>query len=206
MNSLLYWPSTQIRLGLYGLEPNKTLVKLRLKDLTEPLYGLMRSTILSKFSTFQGGTKVICKFSSGVQRTGRIFHFSLQENILLFNSGDTSKATKTLWAICHSTITYGPPLCPKNIFSSGENLTSDPSYVFNCTYHKGRWENMAYQYKSRGILYFLHSMMVRLRGSGKSQRIFWFGKKRGARTIDSMPKGYRVIQSRRTGLPLLKKS
>ena len=66
---------------------------------------------------------------------------------------------------------------------------------------------MAYSYKnSKGVMYYLHSMLVKLRGSGAKQQIYYFGRKAGARSIDSMPKGYKVVTSRRTGLPLLKKS
>jgi len=43
---------------------------------------------------------------------------------------------------------------------------------------------------------------VRLR-SGKLQRIFFFSKS-SSDSID-MPEGYTVIESKRTGLPLLKK-
>ncbi len=65
---------------------------------------------------------------------------------------------------------------------------------------------MAYTHKSpKGVLYYLHSMAVKLKGSGKKQTIFWFSTKKGQHAIDEMPKGYKIIHSRRTGLPLLKK-
>lgn len=65
---------------------------------------------------------------------------------------------------------------------------------------------MAYSHTGgKGVLYYLHTMMVKLRGSGKKQQIFYFSKKKGSGTLDEVPKGYKVITSRRTGLPLLKK-
>jgi len=55
---------------------------------------------------------------------------------------------------------------------------------------------------SRGQTYYLHTKEVRLR-SGRTQRIFFFSKD-PSDSID-MPEGYKVIESKRTGLPLLKK-
>jgi hypothetical protein len=48
----------------------------------------------------------------------------------------------------------------------------------------------------------LHTREVKLRG-GKIQRIFFFSKD-SSNSID-MPEGYEVIESKKTGLPLLKK-
>jgi len=56
---------------------------------------------------------------------------------------------------------------------------------------------------SKGTTYYLHSKDVKLRG-GKMQKIFFFSKV-SVGSID-MPHGYKVIESKRTGLPLLKKS
>ena len=47
--------------------------------------------------------------------------------------------------------------------------------------------------------------MVKLRGSGVKQTIYYFSPKSGKAAIDNLPKGYKIIHSRRTGLPLLKK-
>ncbi|MGD2072546.1 MAG: hypothetical protein PVG65_03560 [Candidatus Thorarchaeota archaeon] len=55
---------------------------------------------------------------------------------------------------------------------------------------------------SKGQTYWLHTKEVKLR-SGKVQRIFFFSKDSSG-SID-MPEGYTVIESKRTGLPLLKK-
>ena len=65
---------------------------------------------------------------------------------------------------------------------------------------------MAYEHKNKkGVKYFLHSKEVKLRGSGKKQRIFYFAGKAGRDAIDEVPEGYQVIESKRTSLPLLKK-
>ncbi len=65
---------------------------------------------------------------------------------------------------------------------------------------------MAYQYKnSKGVLYFLHSMVVKLKGSGKKQQIFWFARTKGKHAIDELPRGHRVVTSKKTGLPFVKK-
>jgi len=55
---------------------------------------------------------------------------------------------------------------------------------------------------SRGQTYYLHTKEVTLRG-GRIQRIFFFSKDPSG-AID-MPEGYEVVESKRTGLPLLKK-
>ena len=66
---------------------------------------------------------------------------------------------------------------------------------------------MAYQHKTpKGILYYLHSMVVKLKGSGMKQRIYWFDRKTRKTAVDAMPAGYKIIHSRRTGLPLLTKT
>jgi hypothetical protein len=65
---------------------------------------------------------------------------------------------------------------------------------------------MAFSVKSKktGQTYWLHCKDVRLKSTGKIQRIYYFSKDpTGA--ID-MPTGFKVIESERTGLPLLKKA
>ena len=65
---------------------------------------------------------------------------------------------------------------------------------------------MAFSVISRksGKTYFLHSREVTLNG-GRVQRIYYFAGDVRADAIDQVPAGYRVIESDRTGLPLLKK-
>ncbi len=66
---------------------------------------------------------------------------------------------------------------------------------------------MAYMHSSpKGVAYYLHTMNVKLKGSGVKQTIYWFARKVGKNALDSVPKGYKVVTSRRTGLPLLKKA
>lgn len=65
---------------------------------------------------------------------------------------------------------------------------------------------MAFQHKApNGVMYNLHSMVVKLKGSGLRQKIFWFSTKAGKDAIDEMPEGYKIVTSRKTGLPFLKK-
>ncbi len=67
---------------------------------------------------------------------------------------------------------------------------------------------MAYAVKSKksGKTYFLHSKGVTLRGSAKKMTIYYFAGKAGKEAMADMPAGYRVIESVRTGLPILKKA
>lgn len=72
---------------------------------------------------------------------------------------------------------------------------------------EGGEKQMAYEHKSnKGISYYLHSMVVKLKGSGVNQRIFWFATKVGKNSLNDVPSGYKVVTSKRTGLPFLKKS
>lgn len=66
---------------------------------------------------------------------------------------------------------------------------------------------MAYQVtNSKGQTYFLHSKMVTLRG-GQKQRIFYFGREaKKEDALDEIPEGYKTVENKRTGLPLLKKA
>lgn len=66
---------------------------------------------------------------------------------------------------------------------------------------------MAYSHtNSKGQSYYLHSKEVRLRGSGKTQRIFFFARDQRPGALDQVPAGYRVVENTRTGLPILKKA
>ena len=46
---------------------------------------------------------------------------------------------------------------------------------------------------------------VTLRGSGKVQRIYFFARKEGKGSLDAVPSAYKVIENKKTGLPVLKK-
>ncbi len=47
---------------------------------------------------------------------------------------------------------------------------------------------------------------VVLRGSGKTQRIYFFAKVTAKGSLDALPEGYKVIENKKTGLPVLKKA
>ena len=58
---------------------------------------------------------------------------------------------------------------------------------------------------SKGITYFLHGKNVVLK-TGHTQFIYYFARKMNAEYAVQMPPGFIVIESKSTGLPLLKKS
>ncbi len=56
---------------------------------------------------------------------------------------------------------------------------------------------------SKGQTYYLHTKEVKLKG-GRLQRIYYFSKDaKGG--MDEKPKGYMVMENKRTGLPFLKR-
>ena len=57
---------------------------------------------------------------------------------------------------------------------------------------------------SRGNTYFLHGKEVTLKG-GRKQFIYYFGKEAKEFSLEEVPEGYMIIESSRTGLPILKK-
>lgn len=65
---------------------------------------------------------------------------------------------------------------------------------------------MAYQFtNSKGVKYYLHSKDVNLKG-GRQQRIYYFARDIRADALDGLPAGYKVIETQRTGMPILKKA
>lgn len=65
---------------------------------------------------------------------------------------------------------------------------------------------MAYQYtNSKGQDYFLHSKNVTLRGGDRIQRIYYFATDERKEAIDAVPEGFMVVESKKTGLPVLKR-
>jgi hypothetical protein len=65
---------------------------------------------------------------------------------------------------------------------------------------------MAYSYKnSRGQTYYLHSRKAG-RGGSSDRDLFYFAKEAKDNSLDKLPEGYEVVESERTGLPILKKS
>ena len=66
---------------------------------------------------------------------------------------------------------------------------------------------MAYSVKSKksGKMYYLHTQEVKLKG-GRKQRIYYFAGKADKNALDQLPVGYEVIENKRTGLPMLRKT
>jgi len=64
---------------------------------------------------------------------------------------------------------------------------------------------MAYEFKnSRGVSYFLHSKDVILKG-GRKQTIFYFARDVRPGALNEVPAAYKVIETVKTGMPILKK-
>lgn len=64
---------------------------------------------------------------------------------------------------------------------------------------------MAFSFKnSKGNTYFLHSKTTQLK-SGREQTIYFFAKTVRDGSLDAVPAGYEVSESK-NGLPVLKKS
>ena len=66
---------------------------------------------------------------------------------------------------------------------------------------------MAYEFtNSKGVKYYLHYKDVNLKG-GRHQRIYFFARDvRDTGACFDVPDGYRVVETERTGMPILKKS
>jgi hypothetical protein len=65
---------------------------------------------------------------------------------------------------------------------------------------------MAFSYtNSKGVTYYLHFKDVTLRG-GKKQRIYFFARDVRDGSLDEVPAGMEVMETKRTGMPVLKKS
>lgn len=64
---------------------------------------------------------------------------------------------------------------------------------------------MAFSFKnSRGTTYFLHGRTRKLK-SGKEQTLYFFAKTEKEGTLDAVPQGFEIMESK-NGLPLLKRS
>ena len=65
---------------------------------------------------------------------------------------------------------------------------------------------MGFSHKNtRGVTYFLHGRS-RTVASGKTVTLYFFAKASGAGAIEALPSGYKVVESEKTGLPILKKA
>jgi hypothetical protein len=65
---------------------------------------------------------------------------------------------------------------------------------------------MAYEFtNSKGVKYYLHYKDVNLKG-GRQQRIYFFARDVRPGSLDEVPAGFKVIETERTGMPILKKA
>jgi len=64
---------------------------------------------------------------------------------------------------------------------------------------------MAYTYTNKkGVKYYLHKKDVTLRG-GRQQTIYFFARDVRDGSLNEVPSGYKVMETERTGMPVLKK-
>lgn len=66
-------------------------------------------------------------------------------------------------------------------------------------------EMAAYSYTNKkGQAYFLHTKEVTLK-NGRKQRIYFFAREEREGSLPEVPAGYSVVETARTGMPVLKK-
>ncbi len=58
---------------------------------------------------------------------------------------------------------------------------------------------------SKGQTYFLHTREVKLK-NGRVQRIYYFARDERAGLLTEVPAGYMIVETKRTGMPVLKRS
>ena len=65
---------------------------------------------------------------------------------------------------------------------------------------------MAFAFTNKkGVKYYLHSKKVNLKG-GREQMIYYFAKDVRPGALDAVPVGYKVQETEKTGMPILKKA
>jgi hypothetical protein len=65
---------------------------------------------------------------------------------------------------------------------------------------------MAYEFtNSRGVKYYLYAKDVNLKG-GRTQRIFFFARDQRPDALNELPAGRVVFETKKTGMPVLKKA
>lgn len=65
---------------------------------------------------------------------------------------------------------------------------------------------MAFSYtNSKGQTYYLHMKEVTLK-NGRQQTIYFFARDVREGALDEVPAGYQVVETERTGMPVLKKA
>ncbi len=63
----------------------------------------------------------------------------------------------------------------------------------------------AFSYTNKkGVKYFLHTKEVTLK-NGRVQRIYYFAKDQREGFLEAVPAGYKVVETERTGMPVLKR-
>ncbi len=64
---------------------------------------------------------------------------------------------------------------------------------------------MAFEFTNKkGVKYYLHFKDVNLKG-GRIQRIYFFARDVRDGSLDAVPEKFKVIETERTGMPILKK-
>jgi hypothetical protein len=64
---------------------------------------------------------------------------------------------------------------------------------------------MAFEFTNKkGVKYYLHFKDVNLKG-GRIQRIYFFARDIRDGSLDAVPEKFKVIETERTGMPILKK-
>ena len=64
---------------------------------------------------------------------------------------------------------------------------------------------MAYEFTNKkGVKYYLHSRTVTLKG-GRNQVIYYFARDIRPGALEGVPAGYKVVETAKTGMPILKK-
>ena len=64
----------------------------------------------------------------------------------------------------------------------------------------------AFSYTNKkGVQYFLHTKQVTLK-NGRNQTIYYFAKDVRDGSLEAVPAGYKVVETERTGMPVLKRA
>ena len=64
---------------------------------------------------------------------------------------------------------------------------------------------MAYEFtNSKGVKFYLHCKDVNLKG-GRQQRIYFFARDIRDGSLDAVPDGFTLVETERSGYPILKK-
>lgn len=64
---------------------------------------------------------------------------------------------------------------------------------------------MAFSYmNAKRVTYYLHGKKVTLK-NGRMQQIYYFARDVRPEAMNAVPAGYKVVETKRTGMPVLKK-